>query len=191
MLPLLGLPPAPILHASSYLGRVRFLPEPGALGHSCPAPLDVFPEAEVLGLWQRAKHRVTVWAQVGPMDLRLPDSPAPLAHPPTPPPCHSLSHKAPGAPVQARTRQVNRPPDHSSALPPSTASSQARGSVRGSWGLALARPGRESFFLLFTTSTPLPTRDQCDLVPQGWRVRFAFQLSQRLVQSETQATACG
>lgn len=40
-------------------------------------------------------------------------------------------------------------------------------------------------------NTLFPTRDQCDLVPWGLRVRSPRQLSQRLAKSETQATACG
>ena len=98
MLQLAGPPLASILHASSYLGHVHLLPEPGALGHPCSAPLDVFPGAEVPGLWQREKQGVTVWAQVGPTDVMLPGAPASLEFPLRPPPCQVLSHKAPGAP---------------------------------------------------------------------------------------------
>lgn len=44
--------PWPPFSMTRYLGCVHCLPEPGAQGHPCPAPLDAFPEAEVLGLQQ-------------------------------------------------------------------------------------------------------------------------------------------
>ena len=43
----------------------------------------------------------------------------------------------------------------------------------------------------FHDKHPASHQRECDLVPWGLRVRFALQLSQGLVKSETQATACG
>ena len=48
----------PFFASSSSMGPVYSLPEPRAMGHSYPAPLDVFPGAEVLGLWQGEKQGV-------------------------------------------------------------------------------------------------------------------------------------
>lgn len=63
--------PWPPFSMTRYLGCVHCLPEPGAQGHPCPAPLDAFPEAEVLGLQQREEHGVMVWAR-GPQGPDVP-----------------------------------------------------------------------------------------------------------------------
>lgn len=65
----------PFFASSSSLGPGHSLPEPGALGHPCSAPLDVFPGAEVLLLRQGIKQAVAAWT------LMLPDSLPSIQHP--------------------------------------------------------------------------------------------------------------